>query len=278
MCLNRLFESSLRAKIISFSFQLGLGDTYYSLTKLAQEHFCIVSNSTLSRIAGPSIHALQQLIHQFITYMKSGVVTASHIIEAFPKLPCDLKPTYKSFLENLNEGSYSILSNESDYVRIFSLIKIALNEFGGDQLTGDLESYLYHLQQIRGMVPLHHILDAWERSGAGNLPLSHTAVSMKLHKDPTDFTLGDIEDFRLAFISEFSHCLSGSMSLVIHGVSRGSTIVSWGLHRRDALLLYKVLLTDSNRDFFEKHGVDHVILHNQKAFDKSKLNILNTTV
>lgn len=207
-------------------------------------------------------------------YLQNKVVTIDHIIEAFPMLPTDMKSQYKSSLENLlHRKSSSMLASDQDYIQTFSLLKLAINEFGNDQLKGEMELYITRIRDLRKKIPLHHVLDTWKNDKLDKLPSSHTPISLNLQKDPISYTLGDLEALRLEFANEFKRCLSGPSSLILHGVARGSITVSWGVLRKDAKELNKELLKDTSREFFERNGVDQVSLHNHVAFDSCKLII-----
>jgi len=251
---------------------VGLTDTYYSVSKEAQEHYYILSDPSLSQYTFPLTQELHHLVDEFRAFLQSNRVTESDVIDKFPLLPIDVKTNYTSFLETiLIVKPYPLFSTEEEYIRLFGLLKISINEFADGHLNSNLEKYIRSIQQLREKVPLHHVLSTQE-SGASSdkLPLSHTLLSTKLQKDPTCFTLADVENLRSNFFSQFSSNFSDSSSLVLHRITSGSTVISWGLLRSEAMKLNKELLTDSNREFLEKNGVDQVVLHNQTTSDLSE--------
>ena len=256
----------------NFFFYTELGDTYYSLTKQAQENFYILSNPNLFTTTALITQTMLDLIDQFVMYLQRKVVTADSIVEAFPMLPSDMKLKYKLSLEKLLNGQpLSMFGNDQEYIRVISLLKIAINEFGDDHLKKDIQKHTRDLQQLRRKVPLQQILVSRKCGKLGRLPSSYAPLSIKLQKDPTSFTLADLEAFRLEFASEFQRCLSGPSSLILHGVVKGSIIIVLGVLRKDATELNKELLKDSSREFFERNNVDQVSLQNCVVFDNCKL-------
>ena len=240
------------------------------MSKVAQEHYCILSDSSISQDTDPVAQQLHHLVDEFSAFLQSNRVTAGHIVDSYPMLPIRMKTNYTSFLETLSTIKPDpLFSTQYDYIRVFGLLKIAIDKFADDPLKRDLDQYTSKLQQLRDKALLCQVLPTWENGEFNELPLSYTLLSTKLHKDPTCFTLADIEKFRSDFISQFSGSFSGSTMLILHRITSGSTVISWGLLRSDAIKLNKELSMDSNRECLEKNGVDHVAIHNQ-TFDKSE--------
>lgn len=102
----------------------GMNDTYYSLTKQAQELFFIQSCPNLSTQTAPLKERFHRLTDQLVQLLEKENITSNHIIHAFPMLPTNVRCKYKSYLDNiLYRFSKPLFTSSPDFIMNFNLLK-----------------------------------------------------------------------------------------------------------------------------------------------------------
>ena len=161
----------------------------------------------------------------------------------------------------------STTSTKNYYPIHFSLLKVAINALGSEQLQHKIDQCAKKIRGLSNNVTAEEYIQKWEN--VQKLPSTHRKIKVSLEKDPSKYTLEDIIDLQEDFCKEFLSGVSNAMYL--HQIKGGSTILALAYPHSLTNEISKIISQDNNRSFFERHGISSMLVNKKKIFDKSKI-------
>ena len=202
-----------------------------------------------------------------LTYNAQDEITKKHTsVKKFQHtvtlLPLSIRADHCQFLkENLSKIEKADSIDEIfTYLNLYwtfidyTLLEHIIREHGSNHLKAKMKDYVQDLAQFKRTTTISQICGVARRwYSRPDLPEHFALLSAKFKKDPSEYTLEELEQFRVSFCREFS--LSESTTM-FSGAIEGSLIIHWHIPSSLVPGLTAAILSHphSNR-FFEQQSL-----------------------
>lgn len=190
-------------------------------------------------------------------------------------LPLSIRHDHLKFLENSlpnidkAENVDEIFRHLNVYWNFidYHLLEYIIKKYGNKSLKAKMGKYVRDLAKFRKNTTIAQVCrfaKSW--SIRPDLPEHFSKLSTKFSKSAAEYTLEELEQFRIEFCREFSLSLSDSVAMLAARVSDGSVIVVWYIPSALVDDLTAALI-NRPRSFFVQQLIVEIILDGKCAYD-----------
>ena len=193
-------------------------------------------------------------------------------------LPLSIKQDHLKFLEN----SLPNIDKAEDFDEIFRylnlywnfidyhLLEYVIKKYGDESLKAKIGEYVRDLAAFRKNTTIAQVCrfaKSW--SIRPDLPQHFSTLRTKFSKSAAEYTLEELEQFRLTFCREFSLSLSESVAMLAAGVMDGSVVLLWHIPSSLVDDLMPAVFSHP-RSFFEQQLVVEIVLNGICVYDSQE--------
>ena len=194
---------------------------------------------------------------------------------ALQLLPLSIRHDHRQFLENSlpNIDKAENIDEIFRYLNLYwnfidyHLLEYVIKKFGNKSLKAKMAKYVRDLAEFRKNTTIAQVCrfaKSW--SIRPDLPQHFSTLRTKFSKSAAEYTLEELEQFRLNFCREFSLSLSESVAMLAAGVTDGSVIISWHIPSSFVDDLTAAIFSHP-RSFFEEQLVVEIVLNGICAYN-----------
>ena len=199
--------------------------------------------------------------------LQNNGVKATDIIQHISFLPLPLIPEcYRSTKESFDElekqktlaGLFHFLNGQVWNFIDYHLLEYVISEFGSQRLKQCMEQYAADLKEYKNHATVHEFMQFWPRQK----PPNYDDITVKLDKDPKQYTMRELDEFRQSLSVKFWPRLSDYAKFVTYHYSHaeGSFIVTWILPPGLVSEFEAVARSPKGQAFFVQNQVLSVVI------------------
>ena len=149
----------------------------------------------------------------------------------------------------------------------YTLLEYVIKRYGDKFLKSKMRRYVHDLAEFRKNTTIAQVCrfaKSW--SIRPDLPQHFSTLRTKFSKSAAEYTLEELEQFRLTFCREFSLRLSDSVAMLAASITNGSVIINWYVPSSLVDDLMAAIFRHPG-SFFEQQFVVEIVLNGICVYD-----------